>query len=127
MSAMSIYVRARVEPHDGRAAEFEQLANTLRERAGDEPGTLTYRWFTAGPGAYVVLEEYVDAAAAVAHNEGAAELLTLVAACADIVTAELYGPVGPELTAWARDRPGFTVHPELPRGRTPPNAGSGPG
>lgn len=110
---MSIFVRARFDAHDGRRADFEQVALALREQAEDEPGTITYRWFSAGAGSYVVLEQYTDPAAAMAHNERAAELLERVAGCADLVHAELYGPIGPELQEWARSRPQVTTFPDF--------------
>jgi quinol monooxygenase YgiN len=111
---MSIFVRARFETRDGRAAGFEQAANALREQAKAEPGTLTFRLFHAGEGAYVALEEYADTAAALAHQERAAALLERVAECAEMVSAELYGPIGPELQAWADSQSQVTVSPELP-------------
>ncbi|GAB2806321.1 hypothetical protein GCM10027176_09140 [Actinoallomurus bryophytorum] len=110
---MSIFVRARFEPRDDRAADFEQAANALREQAKDEQGTLTFRLFQAGDG-YVALEEYTDTAAALAHQESAAALLEHVAECAEMVSAELYGPIGPELRAWADSQPQVIVFSDLP-------------
>jgi quinol monooxygenase YgiN len=106
---MSIFVRARFDARDQRQADFEQIALALWEQARDEPGTITYRWFSSGPGSYLVLEEYTDSAAALAHNERAAELLERVGQCADMVYAELYGPIGPELRDWARSHPSVTT------------------
>lgn len=88
----------------------------LRERAGDEPGTLTYRVFAAGPGSCLVIEEYVDSDAALAHNEHAADLLERVGRCADMIHAELYGRIGPEVRAWAESRPEVSVFADLPGG-----------
>jgi quinol monooxygenase YgiN len=111
---MTFFVRARFDVRDRRQAEFEEIALALRGQAEGEPGTLVYRWFSAGPGSYVVLEEYTDTAAAVAHNERAAGLLARAAECAEMVQAELYGAVGPELAQWARSRPQVTVLPDFP-------------
>jgi quinol monooxygenase YgiN len=113
---MSIFVRARFTARDGRAADFEQVANALREQAADEPGTVTFRLFRAGD-AYVALEEYADTAAALAHQERAAALLARVAECAELVSAELYGPIGPELRAWADSQPQVTAFADLPESR----------
>ncbi|SRR6266545_1509082 len=111
---MSIFVRARFDARDRRRADFEQIALALREQAKDEPGTLTFRWFSSGPGSYLVLEEYADPAAALAHNERGAELLERVGECAEMIYAELYGPIGPELGDWARSRPQVTVFADFP-------------
>src|SRR4051812_41633000 len=99
-AAMTIFVRARFDVRDRRQAEFEEVALAFRAQAEGEPGTITYRWFSAGAGSYLVLEEYVDAAAALAHNERGAALLERAGRCAEMVHAELYGPIGPELGEW---------------------------
>jgi hypothetical protein len=97
---MSFFVRARFDVHDGRRAEFEKVALALRAQAEDEPGTLTYRFFLADDGGYLVL-------AAVAHNERAADLLPRVHECATLAFIEFYGPVGPELRDLAPNAPVF--------------------
>ena len=111
---MSIFVRARFDARDGRQADFEQIALALRDQARDEPGTHTYRWFSAGAGSYLVLEEYADQAAVLAHQERAAELLERVGQCAEMVYAELYGPIGPELREWVRTHPQATAFEDFP-------------
>jgi quinol monooxygenase YgiN len=111
---MSIFVRARFDVLDERQADFEEVALALREQATNEPGTRTYRWFTSGAGSYLVLEEYTDSAAALAHNERAAELLARVGQCAEMVHAELYGPIGPELREWVRSHPQATTFADFP-------------
>jgi quinol monooxygenase YgiN len=113
---MTIVVRARFDVRDQRQAEFAQVVHALREQVKDEPGTLAYRWFAAGDGAYLVLEEYTDPAAALAHNERAAELLQRVSQCAEMAYVELYGPIGPELDAWVRANPQATAYAEIPAG-----------
>jgi quinol monooxygenase YgiN len=111
---MSIFVRARFDTRDQRQADFEQLALALCEQAKDEPGTLTFRWFSFGAGSYLVLEEYTDSAAALTHNERAAELLERVGQCAEMVFAEFYGPLGPELREWVRSHPQVTTFADFP-------------
>ncbi|GAB3415384.1 putative quinol monooxygenase [Flindersiella endophytica] len=110
---MTIFVRACFTAHDGGRAGFERIAFALQEQAKAEPGTRTFRWFPAGEGRYIVLEEYADTAAALAHNERAEPLLAEVPQHAELVSAELYGPIGPELHAWARSTPGVTTYPDL--------------
>jgi quinol monooxygenase YgiN len=110
---MSIYVRARFDVHEGRQADFEELARTLRDRSDTEPGTLTYRFYAAGAGSYLVLEEYTDPAAAIYHNQRSAEQLNRVQECADMAFVELYGPIGPELTEWVASMPNASAFPEL--------------
>jgi quinol monooxygenase YgiN len=111
---MSIFVRARFDVRDQRQTDFEQVALALREQAKDEPGTRTYRWFSSGAGSYLVLEEYTDSAAALAHNERAADLLERVGQCAEMVYAEIYGPIGPEIREWAQSRPQVTTFADFP-------------
>jgi quinol monooxygenase YgiN len=111
---MSIFVRAQFDVRDEPQEDFEHLALALRAQAEEEPGTLTYRWFLAGPGSYLVLEEYADSAAAQAHNARAAALLERVGQCAEMVSAELYGPIGPELSEWVRSRPQVTAFADFP-------------
>ena len=111
---MSIFVRARFDVRGERQGDFEEIALALGERAKEEAGTRTYRWFSGGDGSYLVIEEYTDANAALAHNENVAELLARVGECAEMVYAELYGPIGPELGEWARSRPRVTTFADFP-------------
>lgn len=109
----SIFVRARFAVHDGRRAEFEQIVRELTARAAREAGTLTYRWFGADGDGYLVIEEYADTAAALAHNEASADLLGRVPECAELVSAEVYGTLGPELAGWVAAHPQVTAYPDL--------------
>ncbi|MFF4533731.1 putative quinol monooxygenase [Streptomyces sp. NPDC001407] len=111
---MSFFVRARFDVHDQRQRDFEEAALALREQAGEEPGTLNYRWFSAGAGSYLVLEEYVDSSAAMAHNARGADLLARIGQCAEMVYAELYGPLGPELREWIEAHPQAVTFAEFP-------------
>jgi quinol monooxygenase YgiN len=106
---VSIFVRARFDARDGRHAEFEEIALALAARAAQEPGTLTYRWFGPDHGSYLVIEQYADTAAALAHNERSADLLARVAEVAELISAELYGPLGPELLTWVSAQPQVTA------------------
>lgn len=105
-----MFVRARFDVRDGKRAEFERIALELAGRAASEPGTRTYRWFSSGEGAYLVIEEYVDEAAAMAHNEAVADLLVRVPECAEMISAEVYGP---STLPWAEDNPRVTLYPAL--------------
>lgn len=111
---MSFFVRAQYTVAETDRKEFEEIASALREQAKEEPGTLTYRWFSSGAGGYLVLEQYMDGAAALAHNERAAELLVRVGDCAQLESAELYGPLTPEIEDWVRAHPQATAFAELP-------------
>lgn len=110
---MSIFVRARFDVPDGRQAEFEEIALALKARAAEEPGTLTYRWFGPDRGTYLVIEQYADTPAALAHNERSADLLARVEGCAELISAELYGTLGPELLAWVSAHPQVSAYPDL--------------
>jgi quinol monooxygenase YgiN len=110
---MSIFVRARFAVPDKHLAKFKEIAAALSQRAAEESGTLTYRWFGAGGGSYLVIEQYTDTAAAVAHNERSAQLLAHVGDYADMVSAELYGSLGPELLAWVDAHPQVTAYPDV--------------
>ncbi|MFF5083942.1 putative quinol monooxygenase [Actinoplanes sp. NPDC000266] len=113
---MSIFVRARFTTRDGRRAEFEDVTAALTARAAQEPGTLTYRWFGPVEGEYLVIEQYADTAAALAHNERSADLLARAADTAAMVSAELYGTLGPELQAWVAANPQVTAYPDFSAG-----------
>lgn len=110
---MSIFVRARFDARQGQQAEFEQIAAALTARADEEPGTLTYRWFGPDESTYLVIEQYADTATALAHNERSADLLARVETTAELVSAELYGTLGPELQAWVSSHPQVTAYPDL--------------
>lgn len=113
---MSFFVRARFEIRDGRRAEFEQIALALQEQADSEPGTLTFRWFSAGADSYIALEQYRDEAAAMEHNERGAHLLARVGRCAQMVDAEVYGTPGPQVEAWVAANPQAAAFPDFPGG-----------
>ena len=110
---MTIFLRARGKVQVENELEFKTLAFALQDLAAGESGTRTYRWFSEGFGTYVVLEEYVDAAAALGHNQRAADLLARLSRTVDITEIELYGEIGLELGAYAAGLPQANVYPEL--------------
>ncbi|GAA0484962.1 hypothetical protein Ade02nite_08310 [Paractinoplanes deccanensis] len=110
---MTIFVRARFEARAGRRADFEEIVLALTARAAEEAGTLSYRWFAPDHGGYLVIEQYADTAAALAHNERSADLLARVEDSAEMVFAELYGTLGPELLAWVAAHPQVTAYPDF--------------
>lgn len=114
---MSIFVRARFEVRDPQESEFVEIAASLRAAAAREPGTLSYRWFSApDPGTYVALEQYVDSAAFMAHSEGSGELLGRLSATSEMTALELYGDVDEGLRTWAGTVPQAVVHPDAALG-----------
>jgi quinol monooxygenase YgiN len=99
---------------DGSEAEFLRLARALATAAATEPGTLRYQWFvTQKPGHYSILEEYVDADAAEAHNHHVESLLREAFAVADLVSASLYGELNQYLRDWVSGREGVAVNVPL--------------
>jgi quinol monooxygenase YgiN len=113
MAAMSIYVRVEVTPHDGKQAEFEELAKALVAGTADEPDTLSYRVFSDAPGSYTFIEEYVDAAASAAHGKHSRELLGRVAAVADFARIDVYGGPGDDVEKIAKAFPRATPHAQV--------------
>ena len=111
---MSIFVRARFAVREGQQPKFEEIAATLTRRATQEPGTLIYRWFGPTHGNYLVIEQYADTAAALAHNGRSTDLLACIESCAEMVSAELYGSLGPELRAWVSAHSQVTAYPDCP-------------
>jgi quinol monooxygenase YgiN len=111
---MTILVRAELRVRPARVEEFLTVARTLAAAAADEPGTLRYEWFTsADPAVFVVLEEYADPAAAVAHNERCADALQQVSDLADMTSVHLHGDLGPDLDAWVAANPVAGAYPPL--------------
>ena len=111
---MTIVVRAELRVRPGRREEFVRAAAALAVAAGEEAGTLRFDWYgCADPHEFVVMEEYTDADAAVAHNQHCAVLLKGIAQLADITAVHLHGEVGPELEKWASERSFAKVHRPL--------------
>ena len=111
---MTIVVRAELRVRPGRREEFVRAAAALAVAAGEEAGTLRFDWYgCADPHEFVVMEEYTDADAAVAHNQHCAVLLKGIAQLAEMTAVHLHGEVGPELEKWASERSFAKVHRPL--------------
>ena len=94
--------------------EFVRLARALASAAADEPGTLRYQWFvTQKPGHYSIIEEYVDADAAEAHNQNVHALLVECFAVAELVSVSLFGELNQYLRDWIAGRDGVRVNVPL--------------
>jgi quinol monooxygenase YgiN len=111
---MSLLVQLEFKVRPGGDAEFLRCARALATAAATEPGTLRYQWFvTQTSGHYSILEEYVDADAAEAHNNHVAALLGEVFAVVDLVSAAFYGELNQYIRDWVTGREGITVHTPL--------------
>jgi quinol monooxygenase YgiN len=98
----------------GNEPELLRLARALVSAVANEPGTLRYEWFVAPrPGHYSILEEYVDADAAEAHNQHVNALLVEFFAVADLVSISFYGELNKYLSDWISGREGVAVHVPL--------------
>jgi quinol monooxygenase YgiN len=98
--------RAEFTAHDGRREAFIHVTKALASAAASEPGALRYDWFQdADPDKFVVLEEYVDAAAAFAHNKFCEQLLADAFELAGLTTLQLHGDITAELQTFADSLP----------------------
>lgn len=103
---MTLFSRVEFTAHDGQREAFIVAAKALAAAAATEPGTLRYDWYQHDdPERFVVLEEYVDAAAAFAHNEHCEQLLVDAFALAEMTALQLHGDITPELQAFAANLP----------------------
>jgi quinol monooxygenase YgiN len=111
---MSLVVQCEFSVRNDREEEFLRVARALASAAATEPGTLRYQWFVMeAPAHYSILEEYVDADAAEAHNAHVAALLRELFAVADLVSASLYGELNEYVRGWISGREDITVHKPL--------------
>jgi quinol monooxygenase YgiN len=111
---MSLLVQCEFKTRTDREAEFVRIARALAAAAATEAGTLRYQWFvTQKPGHYSILEEYVDADAAEAHNNHVEPLLLELFAVADLVAISFYGELNPYLRDWISGRDGVSVNRPL--------------
>ncbi len=112
---MSLLVQCEFKARtaDGEA-ELVRVARALAAAAATEPGTLRYEWFvTQKPGHYSILEEYVDADAAEAHNNHVDALLRELFAVAELVSIAFYGELNQYLRDWATGREGVAINAPL--------------
>lgn len=111
---MTIFVRAEIRVPSRNREAFVEVATALAEAATGEPGTLRYDWYRSeDPAVFVVIEEYTDSDAALAHNEHSAALLRRVAELAEMTAAHLHGHLGPDLDGWVAAHPFAHAHPPL--------------
>src|SRR5690242_14525822 len=111
---MSLLVLCEFRARPDSEAEFLRLARALASAAATEPGTLRYQWFvTQKPGHYSIVEEYVDADAAEAHNNHVEPLLREFFAMADLVSAAFYGELNQYVRDWIVGREGIAVNVPL--------------
>ena len=112
---MSLLVQLEFKTRPDTEAEFLRVARALAAEAATEPGTLRYQWFTSPkPHHYAILEEYVDADAAEAHNNHVGALLAQLFPLCELVSASFYGELNKYIRDWVTGRDGITVHTALP-------------
>jgi quinol monooxygenase YgiN len=103
---MTLVSRVEFTARDGQREAFIEAAKALAAATVSEPGTLRYDWYQdADPDRFVVLEEYVDAAAAFAHNEHCEQLLANAFALAEMTALQLHGDITPDLQAFVDNLP----------------------
>jgi quinol monooxygenase YgiN len=111
---MTITVRAELRVNPGARDEFVNVARAVAEAAADEAATLRYDWYSSeDPTVFVVIEEYTDPDAAMAHNENCEEFLHRIAELAEMTSAHLHGHLGPVLERWVAERSFAHAHPPL--------------
>jgi quinol monooxygenase YgiN len=110
--SLTVVIEVRVRP-DGEA-EFLRLARALASAVATEAGTLRYEWFvTQTPGHYSIIEEYVDADAAEAHNNHVEPLLREMFAVVDLVSASFFGELNQYIRDWIAGREGIALNVPL--------------
>jgi quinol monooxygenase YgiN len=113
-TCMSLLVVIELKTSPDNEPEFLRVARALASASATEPGTLRYEWFaTQKPGHYNVIEEYVDADAAEAHNNHVASLLGELFAVAELVGASFYGELNKYIRDWVTGREGIAINVAL--------------
>jgi len=112
---MTVTSRAVLHVHPGRRDEFLAVAGALAAAAAEEDRTLRYDWYASvdDGDVFVAIEEYVDGAAALAHNEHCQALLDRIPQVADMTAVDLYGDLGPQLEQWVAEHPFAHEHQPL--------------
>lgn len=111
---MTVTVRAELRVIPDKREEFVDVAMALAEAASDEVGTLRYDWYSCeDPTVFVVIEEYTDPDAALAHNQRCEAFLRSLAELAEMTSAHLHGCLGPELEGWVAERSFAYAHPPM--------------
>jgi hypothetical protein len=111
---MSLIVVIELRVQSGGEAEFLRVARALAAEAATEPGTLRYQWYTTQkPNHYSIIEEYVDADAAEAHNNHVGSLLGEIFAVAELLNVSFYGELNQYLRDWIAGRPGIALNTPL--------------
>jgi quinol monooxygenase YgiN len=111
---MTILVRAELQLLPGKREEFINVAAALAAASSAEVGTLRYEWFSCeDPTVFVVIEEYADSGAALAHNQHCEELLRSIAEVAELTSVHVHGRLGPDLDAWVAESPFAYAHPPM--------------
>jgi quinol monooxygenase YgiN len=111
---MTIIVRAELQLLPGKREEFTAAAAALAAAGSAEVGTLRYDWYSSDdPRIFVVIEEYADSEAALAHNQHCEELLRSIAELAELTSVHVHGRLGPDLEAWVAENPSAHAHPPM--------------
>jgi quinol monooxygenase YgiN len=101
MSKQTVRLTVDLTIHEGKFEEFESMAQAMIAGSRKEPGTLAYEWCLSGDRQRCrLVEEYVDANAALAHFKGPVvqDLVPQLLGAASVNGFEVYGDPGPELT-----------------------------
>jgi quinol monooxygenase YgiN len=111
---MTIIVRAELQLLPGKREEFIKGAAALAAASSAEVGTLRYEWFSCDdPTVFVVIEEYADSDAALAHNQHCEELLRSMTEVVELTSVHVHGRLGPDLEAWVAENPSAHAHPPM--------------
>jgi quinol monooxygenase YgiN len=111
---MTLIVRAELQLLPGNREEFIKAAAALAAASSAEVGTLRYDWYSSeDPTIFVVIEEYADSEAALAHNQHCHELLVSIGELAELTSVHVHGRLGRDLEAWVAENPSAYAHPPM--------------
>jgi hypothetical protein len=109
---MSLVIVHEIKAND--EARFLWLARALAAASAAEPDTLRYQWFTTQTaGRYAIIEEYVNADAAEAHNKNVESLLVQLFSVIELVSSAFYGELNAYVRDWATGRAGVSLYTPL--------------